>query len=205
MSPYPLFLLVPGVPRTPLPAAASSPTGSAGHCRCPHLFPGDRCFLSSQPRRWQIFSRADQCGAAGCTICHLRARLCRVHGKGWGCETPKSLGGTPKHRISAEVGSRGWHRAGDAICRWKIPSLQQCQFVPNSPLGKKKITAALLSLQLCCHLPPLVSCFSGASGHQCSCKCQSGECLGSRGCGASQDLLHHCSAVHRSVQSCRAE
>ncbi|NXP42196.1 S47A2 protein, partial [Leiothrix lutea] len=39
---------------------------------------------------------ADQCGAAGCTVCHLRARLCRLHGKGWGCETPKSLGGTPK-------------------------------------------------------------------------------------------------------------
>lgn len=61
---------------------------------------------------------------------------------------------------------RGWYQAGDAsqactsrvCCRWKIPSLQQCQFVPNSPLGKKKITAgsavtaALLSLTSSCLL-----------------------------------------------------
>lgn len=68
--------------------------------------------------------------------------------------------------ISAEVGSRGWYQAGDAsqactarvCCRWKIPLLQQCQFVPNSPLRKKNITAgsavtaAVLSLSSSCLL-----------------------------------------------------
>lgn len=170
--------------------------------------------------RWQIFSRADQCGGAGCTICHLRARQCRVHGKGWGCETPNSLGGTPKQwlcgsvlRWEAGAGTRQGmplkpamqlHTQG--VLQVENPFTAAMPVCPKFPSGEAGNHCGLCChCRLCCHPPPLVSCFSGAPGHQRGCECQSGQCLGSRGCGASQDLLHHCTAVHRSVQSCRAE
>lgn len=114
-----------------------------------------------------------------------------------------------KSRLGREagVGSRSQYQAGDdsqiccaavhpgICCRWKIPLLKQCQFVPNSLLGKKKIAAVSIVPHL------LLVSYSGASGLQRGCECQSGQCLGIGGCGASQDLLHHRAAVRRSAQA----